>query len=199
MNFKNLITKIKTANYKTFFINHVEKFLVGFAVLFVLYCLAATNWSMEQKNPADLMAKADAAKTTYTQRWTAEEKQTFEANSNLTTKSSKSRTLSLSTNMDSVPDMDWPILEEQEPAVEPQFLAVASGLKGDSGRTRFQLIDLTKMNQVGTAMEKIESTSEDKLSIENSELFNQFGFTPEQLAQYKEAQREQRRQPAIQR
>ena len=62
MNFKNILTKIKTADYKLFFVNHVEKFLVGFAALFVVYCLFATDWSFSQKDPAALEAKVATTK-----------------------------------------------------------------------------------------------------------------------------------------
>ncbi|MAT15686.1 MAG: hypothetical protein CMJ46_10520 [Planctomyces sp.] len=186
MNFKNILTKIKTADYKLFFVNHVEKFLVGFAALFVVYCLFATDWSFSQKDPAALEAKVATTKDNYTKTaWTAEERQKFEANTNLDNKIQQIlypiavRKYGFST------DMDWPIFPELEPAIEPEFLAVKH-LRAAPGRTLLELVDYNKLKQVQAAEQQLESTPADKLSEQEKQLMAQFGITAEQLQRIEE-------------
>ncbi|MCA9040482.1 MAG: hypothetical protein KDA65_09060 [Planctomycetaceae bacterium] len=189
MNFKNILTNIKTANYKEFFVNHVEKFLVGFAVLFVAYCLYATNWSFEKRHPQTLLNQAQEAKEKFLQtNWTPEERAKFEANSNLDSKIQQILYPIAVHKYGFSTDMDWPIFEERKPAVEPQFLAVR-GLQANGGRTLLDLIDLNKVEQIEKDSATIATTNEEKFSDSDKEMMERYGITPEQLKRAEDAEK----------
>ncbi|QDU80433.1 hypothetical protein Pla110_21630 [Polystyrenella longa] len=192
MNFKNVITKIKTTDYKVFFINHVEKFLVSFAVLFVVYCLYATNWSFAPIEPQELTAKVDQARVDYLDNnWAAEERSQFEANSNLDNKIQQILYPIAVHKYGFSTDMDWPIYEITEPAVEPEFLTVR-GLQAYGGRTLLDLIDLNKVEAVKAAEKTLDTTSADKLSEQEQQLMNQFGISSEQLQRIEDAKKKEK-------
>src|SRR5260370_3895650 len=55
----DLITKIKTLDYKQFALTHGEKIGMGLVVLTVMACLALTNWASEYSgDPRDMEEQA---------------------------------------------------------------------------------------------------------------------------------------------
>lgn len=76
---KNLIANIKSYDYKGFFLRHGEKVGMGVTVLFVLVCLAITNWqSSFPKTPQQLQDDAEKMeKTLRTNVWPEAEKTKF--------------------------------------------------------------------------------------------------------------------------
>src|SRR5437868_3023624 len=57
---KDLITRIKTLDYKQFALTHGEKIGMGLVVLTVVACLALTNWASEYSGePRDMEEQAD--------------------------------------------------------------------------------------------------------------------------------------------
>src|SRR5229473_342014 len=56
---KDLITRIKTLDYKQFALTHGEKIGMGLVVLTVMACLALTNWASEYSgDPRDMEEQA---------------------------------------------------------------------------------------------------------------------------------------------
>ena len=59
---KNLIAKLKSADYKQVAINHGEKLVAGLLGLMLLFALLTTSWSTYKKTPEQLTADVDGAK-----------------------------------------------------------------------------------------------------------------------------------------
>ena len=59
---KNLIAKLKTADYKQVAIDHGEKLVAGLLGLMLLFALLTTSWSTYEKTPQELTDKVDGAK-----------------------------------------------------------------------------------------------------------------------------------------
>jgi len=75
---KNLVEKIKTYDYKQFFLNHGEKVGMGVAGLVTLLCLAMTSWGGYGRTPAEMEAEARKVQDQLAaNRWPAEEKEKF--------------------------------------------------------------------------------------------------------------------------
>ncbi|MFN7806628.1 MAG: hypothetical protein ACK5TO_21680 [Planctomycetaceae bacterium] len=75
---KNLVEKIKTYNYKQFFLNHGEKVGMGVAGLVTLLCLAMTSWGGYARNPLEMETEARKVQDQLAaNRWPADEKEKF--------------------------------------------------------------------------------------------------------------------------
>ena len=59
---KNLIAKLKSADYKQVAIDHGEKLVAGLLGLMLLFALLTTSWSTYEKTPQQLTTKVDGAK-----------------------------------------------------------------------------------------------------------------------------------------
>ena len=75
---KNLVEKIKTYDYKQFFLNHGEKVGMGLAGLVTLLCLAMTSWGGYARTPGEMESEARKVQDQLAaNRWPAEEKEKF--------------------------------------------------------------------------------------------------------------------------
>ncbi|MFN7769229.1 MAG: hypothetical protein ACK5WR_23490 [Planctomycetaceae bacterium] len=75
---KNLVEKIKTYNYKQFFLNHGEKVGMGVAGLVTLLCLAMTSWGGYGRNPLEMETEARKVQDQLAaNRWPADQKEKF--------------------------------------------------------------------------------------------------------------------------
>src|SRR5260221_12855767 len=75
----NLMTKIKTLDYKQFALQHGEKIGLGVVGLIALLCLGMTNWASDYSGTPDSMIKSadDVANNLKANRWPDTAKQEF--------------------------------------------------------------------------------------------------------------------------
>ncbi|HBL45713.1 MAG TPA: hypothetical protein DDZ90_20225 [Planctomycetaceae bacterium] len=57
------MSKFKGMNYKEFAITHGEKIVLGFIALFVVFVIFTSQWTPEQRTPAELEQKVNTAET----------------------------------------------------------------------------------------------------------------------------------------
>ncbi|RPI81418.1 MAG: hypothetical protein EHM42_10625, partial [Planctomycetaceae bacterium] len=71
---KNLFAKLKSTDYKAFFLAHGEKLGMGLVGLIALTCLAMTRWSGYEKTPVQMEDQAKKVQATLqSNRWPQEE------------------------------------------------------------------------------------------------------------------------------
>lgn len=147
--------KLKGLDFKALFINHGEKFGLGFIVLFVLFALSGTSWSRFEKTPDELDVKVKEAKARITSPqnvWPLAKQEKY----TIVDFSSKENELftgleNTSGKYEFTTPLFWPLYRKKEKAREPEFLA-ALNLYTTPGWAVLQISTQPKLPAIEEAM-----------------------------------------------
>lgn len=123
---KNLMSKFKGMNYKEFAITHGEKIVLGFIALFVVFAIFTSQWTPEQRTPAELEQKVNTAETVVSNsQWPEENRNEYLKEDDLRQKVAKL----MNKPMEVTPYMfttklSWPIYAKKAKAKEVDWLPV---------------------------------------------------------------------------
>lgn len=115
---------LKNIDYKQFFVNHVEKFVLAIVVLISLYVLWSTKWMPYSGTPEEILTKVkDVDQKVEVATWPEEEQKKFAAASNLQNQVNKLLSPVDVTRYEFDREVFWPLYPRQEPVKEPEWIA----------------------------------------------------------------------------
>ncbi|QDU11323.1 hypothetical protein V202x_47430 [Gimesia aquarii] len=132
---KNLMSNLKGMNYKEFAVNHGEKIVLCFVVLFIVFAVFTSKWTTEKRTPVELNQKVDTAQTLVkNSQWPEEKRNEFLKEDDLfeNVKDVIDNGVEVSKFTFSTP-ISWQIYRKKEKAKEVVWLPVED-LKADYGR-----------------------------------------------------------------
>lgn len=121
---KNLISKIKGANYKQLLIDHFEKMIAGFLAVFAVWALSGTNWMPYLNTPQQIKDKVEKVRDdTKKNSWPEAERQKFTIVNYPLMAEELVRPPSVAAFDFSIP-LSTPLYKKQELARDPDYLVV---------------------------------------------------------------------------
>lgn len=118
-------SKLKNFDYKSFAINHFEKFIFGAVALFAVMAVYGSDWASYDKHPQSFIDKVDEGLGAIsTGTWPEAEMEANVSKSNIVTKSEELMAGLDASKYRYSTDMSWPLYPPHQPIREPEWLAV---------------------------------------------------------------------------